>query len=970
MSPRKKTARPQSSEKRAAEKPPVRTRKTAIDESGTIRREIICIVLIAFGLLVIISLFAEGATGALGDFIRGILIGFFGLFAYLFPFILIGGSVYAFLSKDNGPRTLRLFLLAAIFFLLLSFVHALSADPNAAYDGFFDYIGKSYKGGSVYNGGLFGAIIGNLFIGLIGKVGTYLFTIVSVLVLLMFLTGRSFFDAVLNAYDRVRDGINMHEQGSLADDEFDDDEPVIKIPRAVNRSTPVRRTKSSMEEILQSSGRLKKAKTFVISERDRSKKVFYDEGEGVENVLTHPVMSETPIKINGVIDEDEAAKANDSILSLYNNFGRRVNNAADEEEETEEKIYDDVYYEELDFENAEDYSEIYNVSKRRNEEVYNNDNDDYYDEEYFEFDSEDEIDDEDFDEYETDDVDSINNTINNSIEKYLNIKKESQLPSFIDAKVPKNEESVISFRQMRVPQERVQTIEPQKPSSLKISEYRASGVISPAPVTPSKSYESLIQNKPYIGYIKPPIDLLVKSPSTHNVGSRAIILENSRKLEETLKSFGVEAKVVEVSQGPTVTRYELAPGQGVKVSKISSLADDLALNLAAVGIRIEAPVPGKSVVGIEIPNKEVTPVFLREVLDDDAFRAFPSKLAVALGKDIAGNAVIADIARMPHLLIAGATGSGKSVCVNTIVISILYNSSPDEIKLLMIDPKVVELSIYNGIPHLLIPVVTDPKKASGALNWAVQEMVTRYKLFAESSVRDLKGYNAMLKESGEAQTLPQIVIIIDELADLMMVAPGEVEDSICRLAQMARAAGIYLIIATQRPSVDVITGLIKANIPSRLAFAVSSGVDSRTVLDMTGAEKLLGKGDMLFCPVGLSKPLRVQGAFISDKEVESVVSFLKVGSDNVYDQEMIDKITAPKSFGEASDDTDELFEEAVEFVIKKEKASASMLQRQFRIGYNRAARLIEEMEARGVVGPEDGSKPRKVLMNSYYGDDD
>ena len=467
-------------------------------------------------------------------------------------------------------------------------------------------------------------------------------------------------------------------------------------------------------------------------------------------------------------------------------------------------------------------------------------------------------------------------------------------------------------------------------------------------------------------YAFPPIDILRANPNVQAAGSRASILENSRKLEETLKSFGVEARVVEVSKGPTVTRYELSPGTGVKVSRISALADDLALNLAAVGIRIEAPIPGKAAVGIEIPNKEIRPVHLREVIEDEAFKSFPSKLAFALGKDIAGNTIVADIAKMPHLLIAGATGSGKSVCINTLVTSIIYKATPNEVKLLMIDPKVVELSVYNGIPHLLIPVVTDPKKAAGALFWAVQEMVRRYNLFAETAVRDLKGYNAILAQDGE-EPLPQIVIIIDELADLMMVAPGDVEDSICRLAQMARAAGLHLIIATQRPSVDVITGLIKANVPSRLAFAVSSGTDSRTILDQVGAERLLGKGDMLFNPVGLGKPQRIQGAFISDKEVEMIVSYIKREENQGYDDEMIDKITQakPTEGAAAGASEDELFDAAAQLVISKEKASASMLQRQFRIGYNRASRLVEELEEKGIVGPEDGAKARKVLMNAY-----
>ena len=465
----------------------------------------------------------------------------------------------------------------------------------------------------------------------------------------------------------------------------------------------------------------------------------------------------------------------------------------------------------------------------------------------------------------------------------------------------------------------------------------------------------------------PPEGLLKKGAVENKSASKAQILETSRKLEATLKSFGVEAKVMEVSKGPTVTRYELSPGQGVKVSKISGLADDLALNLAAQGIRIEAPIPGKAAVGIEVPNKEAQIVYFHDIVSDEEFKRFPSNLAFGLGKDIAGKTVVYDIAKMPHLLIAGATGAGKSVCINTLVGSILYKAPPDLVKLIMIDPKVVELSVYNGIPHLLIPVVTDPKKASGALNWAVREMLRRYDLFAETGVRDLKGYNQLAEQTVEREIEPQIVIIIDELADLMMAAPGEVEDSICRLAQMARAAGLHLIIATQRPSVDVITGVIKANIPSRLAFSVSSGTDSRTILDTVGAEKLLGRGDMLFSPIGTNKPIRIQGAFISDKEVEAMVDFLKV--DNEYSQEMIDKITSSSKEIEMSEDADEFFEPAVEFVIAKEKASASMLQRQFRIGYNRAARLIEDLEAKGIIGPEDGSKPRKVLMTSYMWQD-
>jgi len=466
-------------------------------------------------------------------------------------------------------------------------------------------------------------------------------------------------------------------------------------------------------------------------------------------------------------------------------------------------------------------------------------------------------------------------------------------------------------------------------------------------------------------YVYPHTELLDenKQSTKNELYYRSTAIRGAKKLEETLKSFGVDAKVVNVSMGPAVTRYELQPSPGVKVSKIVNLSDDISLNLAASGVRIEAPIPGKAAIGIEVPNKEIVPVFLREVLDSKEFKENDSKLAFALGKDISGKNMVADIAKMPHLLVAGATGSGKSVCINSIIISLLYKASPKDVKLLMVDPKVVELGIYNGIPHLLIPVVTDPKKAAGALNWAVQEMVNRYKLFADRGVRDLRGYNALLAEKGEEELLPQIVIIIDELADLMMVAPNDVEDAICRLAQMARAAGMHLVIATQRPSVDVITGVIKANIPSRIAFSVSSQVDSRTIIDMAGAEKLLGKGDMLFYPVGEPKPIRVKGTFVSDKEVERVVEFIKSQGNAEYNESIIEEINSEKEPMESDPgDNDELLPQAIELVVEAGQASVSLIQRKFKVGYARAARIIDQMEERGIVGGYEGSKPRQVLI--------
>ena len=476
-------------------------------------------------------------------------------------------------------------------------------------------------------------------------------------------------------------------------------------------------------------------------------------------------------------------------------------------------------------------------------------------------------------------------------------------------------------------------------------------------------------------YEFPPIAILEQGEAKQFKGGKRTITDNATRLQKTLFSFGVSAKVENVSVGPAITRYELKPAEGVRVNKIANLADDIALNLAAPSIRIEAPIPGKQAVGIEIPNVETEVVHLRDVIDSEEFVTSNSKISVGLGKDVSGQRVIADIAKMPHLLVAGSTGSGKSVCINTLITSIIYKAKPSEVKLVMVDPKIVELSVYNGIPHLLIPVVTDPRKAAGALAWAVQEMEDRYAKFASKGVRDLKGYNQeLINEAGSSEEaigkLPQIVIIIDELADLMMVAAKDVEDAICRLAQKARAAGMHLVIATQRPSVDVITGLIKANVPSRIAFAVSSQIDSRTILDMAGAEKLLGKGDMLFYPTGVPKPVRVQGAYVSDKEVEKIVSFLKKDGEATYNDEIMEKIEKAnisdkdKAMLEAEecDDTDPFLNDAIEAVIDMGQASASAIQRKFKVGYARAGRIIDQMEERGIISGYQGSKPREVLM--------
>ena len=469
-------------------------------------------------------------------------------------------------------------------------------------------------------------------------------------------------------------------------------------------------------------------------------------------------------------------------------------------------------------------------------------------------------------------------------------------------------------------------------------------------------------------YTYPKLDLLNNNAKSKMKNEdKQDLFDNANKLEDTLMSFGVEAKVLQVTKGPSVTRFEIQPSPGVKVSKIVNLQDDIALGLAASAVRMEAPIPGKSAIGIEVPNKKQTPVFLREVLDSKEFQESTNKISFALGKDITGTCIVGDLSEMPHMLIAGATGSGKSVCINSLIVSLLYKYSPDEIKLLMIDPKVVELSIYNGIPHLLIPVVTEPKKAAGALNWAVNEMDKRYELFTKYKVKNIKSYNQQVDKGFISEKLPYIVLIVDELADLMMTCPNDVEDYICRLAQKARAAGIHLIIATQRPSVDVITGVIKANIPSRISFAVSSGVDSRTILDQTGAEKLLGRGDMLYSPMGANKPLRIQGAFISEEEVENVVDFIKSSEDEVnYREEIIEHINnenlSSSSHSGDSEENDELLDEAIKLVVEYQQASTSFIQRKLRIGFNRASRIMEELEAKGIISERDGSKPRQVLI--------
>ena len=551
--------------------------------------------------------------------------------------------------------------------------------------------------------------------------------------------------------------------------------------------------------------------------------------------------------------------------------------------------------------------------------------------------------------------------------------------TFDDEEIEEESNELVSFSDMKNNKQETEKVEQEK--VINLDDIIKKSIKKEEPVVEEKVEDKTdeeiveeIEESEKRVYLLPPIDCLNMPKESNASNLEAELKHTAKKLEETLSSFGVETRTVGICSGPSVTRYEIQPAAGVKISKITNLADDIALNLAASGVRIEAPIPNKAAVGIEVPNKNRRMVTMREVVDQPQYKNAKSKLNVALGKDITGEFVYSDLSKMPHLLIAGTTGSGKSVCLNTMIVSILYNATPEEVKLLMIDPKQVEFTVYNGIPHLLVPVVSDPRKASGALAWAVTEMLTRYKTFSENSVRDISGYNSICESQGKKK-MPQIVIFIDELSDLMMAAPNEVEDSICRLAQMARAAGMHLVIATQRPSVDVITGIIKANIPSRISLSVSSQVDSRTIIDSVGAEKLLGNGDMLYYPVGIPKPIRVQGCFLSDKEVENVVTHIKNQAQSVYDDDVMKEIDknaantgAKKKDTSASDSdggdgpADEMLPKAIEAVIEAQSASTTLLQRKLKLGYARAARIVDELEERGIIGPYEGAKPRKVLI--------
>lgn len=865
--------------------------------------EVILIIIMLISLVAEISVLTE-KMGVIGHLFSSLFKGLFGFAGVLLPLCIIIYCGWLLASEERKMPVVR--GLGGLLFLLcvaagVHLIHPIEAAANLK---FFQKIAFYYGEGAMGNGGLFGVALGGMLYGAFDTLGSTLVLIALLIISFIMATGKSFFQAVsdYSAHQKAMQKVRQEKIKSRAEQ--------IRLMEQAEEEKRERRRQ-----------REKKKGSYNIELRDE---------EGCEVVT--PEIEETVFRKKDAIKYKKA----DPIYNFIFQEGEEGTSEGEiedfeiesvgENQQKDEEIPIMIHSKVVQDEGEEMLEEIFRETPE--EEILLSEEEEVFTQDEPLSDTE-EIPIVVLDE----ETENLNDTDGLDMSESIDISNDLEVTADVD-ELEDTEEG------------EKQEITPKETEPIPEEEVAAEPIEEEIP------------------YVFPPIELLGEDPKSGGGDSKAEMLANAKKLESTLKSFGVDAKVIQINRGPTVTRYELSPSQGVKVSKIVNLADDIALNLAASGIRIEAPIPGKAAVGIEVPNRETQSVYLRTVLDSDAFHNHGSKLAFALGEDIAGNPVVTDIGKMPHLLIAGATGSGKSVCINTLITSILYKADPKDVKLLLVDPKVVELSVYNGIPHLLIPVVTDPKKASAALNWAVREMLQRYNDFASFGVRDIKGFNAMKEEEGDEKgKMAQIVIVIDELADLMMAAPGEVEDSICRLAQMARAAGMHLIIATQRPSVDVITGVIKANIPSRLAFAVSSGIDSRTILDMVGAEKLLGKGDMLFYPAGQSKPARLQGAFVTDKEVEDIVSFLKKSGRPGYTQDTIDQITKVTKTGmDADEDSDAFFEPAVDLIIEKEKASVSMLQRQFRIGYNRAARLMDELERKGMVGPEDGSKPRKVLI--------
>lgn len=916
------------------------------------------LVLIACAVTLLLFLSNYNLAGSFGNGIKWFMFGLLGVMEYIFPFVLGITIVFMISNKDIiAVARIKTIAVYVLMILLSAAWQRINNNPDITSTSVLQFyvVSANDKVGGGFFGGLLCKIMAPL-----GTLGTMVILVIFAILCIVIITERSFINGIRNIkksgtrmahvakqdYDIYREHSNEHIS-AWYDEDIDNEESEAEYLE--------RRRKLKEEKHRE---RLLREQQDIKAREERAKRRMAKKARGItvdtelpreleniapESIDIHEIMSYTDINDQYSQDIYEP----DYIELEKNTYGRK---------KTEPSAVQTSPFVDRDMANGTEELSLEEIDILDKENILNQD--------------------------------IFNEHISNQSMIQQSTLKQDVLNQNISKSLTQKEQGVVERQAISEEQQRVEpkTIEPETieqsmplRESKPIEQHKA--IESEKLITQGENNQSALQF-----YKAPPIDLL-SLPKKKGKGN--IEMENKAtaiRLQQTLQNFGVKVTITNISCGPSVTRYELQPEQGVKVSKIVSLADDIKLNLAAADIRIEAPIPGKAAIGIEVPNKEAGSVGLRELLEDDAFTGNSSKIAFAAGKDIAGKPIVADIAKMPHLLIAGATGSGKSVCINTIIMSILYKARPDEVKLIMVDPKVVELSVYNGIPHLLAPVVTDPKKASGALNWAVAEMTDRYKKFAQMGVRNLKGYNTEIQKisateiqkmsTAQMQTtpdsqgqekpekMPEIVIIIDELADLMMVAPGEVEDAICRLAQLARAAGIHLVIATQRPSVNVITGIIKANVPSRIAFSVSSGVDSRTIIDMNGAEKLLGKGDMLFFPSGYPKPVRVQGAFVSDEEVSNVVDYLKQNMvEEVVYNEDITNVSSPLSETEKNNnDRDSLFEEAGRFVIEKDKGSIGMLQRYFKIGFNRAGRIMDQLAEMGVVGPEIGTKARKILM--------
>lgn len=881
-----------------------RTTKKQQERETEFTREVILWIVVAVSLLLFISNFGFGGT--IGGTVSRFFFGIFGIISYIFPIVLLVGTFFA--VSNQGNRVAAVKLVAVILFVafLCMFFELISdgTDAKTAMDAYrYSFDAKS-------GGGLIGGVLSHMLCSGFGIIGAYVIDVIVLIISLVLITERSAFRGMQKGGRKVYESAKIsnerhRERAEMRREEREQREQQRRMDRKVEGvAIDTKLIPDTSQKRSQDISEILPEDMIDLPEIKEEKRVTLTAGNAPQKMAPSAFSDEALEAMGHALTEKTAL------------FAAEDEQASFPIQMEEPKVSQTVEEEEIfDMPGRPDPAMAFGI------EPFSED---------------------------TSDLSSFEADLGSDLSEEESVDEDIQAQQTAAEQTGPVKRETVSHEPVYMKNE--DAAEPVMETDLETA-------------PPEKAY------------VFPPVTLLKQSENKQG-DTRKQLQETAMKLQQTLKNFGVNVTITNISCGPAVTRYELQPEMGVKVSKIVNLADDIKLNLAAADIRIEAPIPGKAAIGIEVPNKENVMVSFRELVESEEFQSHPSKISFCVGKDIGGKVSVADIEKMPHLLIAGATGSGKSVCINTIIMSILYKADPKDVKLIMVDPKVVELSIYNGIPHLLIPVVTDPKKAAGALHWAVAEMTDRYQKFAEANVRDLKGYNAKIDDlpDGEdkPEKLPQIVIIVDELADLMMVAASDVEESICRLAQLARACGIHLIIATQRPSVNVITGLIKANMPSRIAFAVTSGIDSRTILDMNGAEKLLGKGDMLFDPQGVPKPLRVQGAFVSDKEVADVVAYIKEENGQVsYNSSVEEQMNSIESgnttvsidSGQTGDGRDPYFADAAKLLIDKEKGSIGMLQRYFKVGFNRAARIMDQLEEAGIVGPEEGTKPRKVLMS-------